>query len=479
MNEGATGPGGAALEPGSFRDPDGRVLISGEEVYRALSETGLEDWRALADSPLFGELTREDLLVGTGEVGDERVLGELRAALPSEPAMVLRHERVPFISYPYEWSFSMLRDAALLQLDLNLRALDAGLALKDATPYNVQWRGAQPLFIDVSSFERLREGEPWAGYRQFCELYLYQLMLQAYRGFDLQPLLRGSLDGITPGQAAALLRGRDVLRRGVITHVKLHARLQRSNEDRTREDVKGELKRAQFKTEVIRANLRGLQKLVGKLRWRAGETAWTAYRKRNSYEEGEVAAKQAFVREAAAARHRSLVWDLGCNDGAFARIAAESSDYVVAVDFDHATIDALYRSLAEEGSQKILPLVGNLLDPSPGLGWRGAERRPMESRGTPDLVLALALVHHLSITGNVPIADLVDWMASLGATLVVEFPTRDDPMVTRLLAAKREGLHADYELATFERLLGERFELERREQLDAGTRVLFLAQPRR
>ena len=469
-----------ALEPGSFRDPDGRVVIADDgRVFRALSETGLEDWRALAESELLEELTAEGLLVATEPADGERGLEELRSLLPAEPAMVLRHERLSFVSYPYEWSFAMLRDAALLQLDLTLRALDAGLALKDATPYNVQWRGSRPLFIDVSSFERLREGEPWAGYRQFCALFLYPLMLQAYRGFDFQPLLRGSLDGIAPGQAAALLRGRDVLRRGVLSHVRLHARLERANEARTGAEVKGELKRARFNTEVIRANLRKLTKLVRWLRWRPGETVWTAYRERNTYAEGEAAAKEAFVREAVGTRHRGLAWDLGCNDGAFSRIAAEGSDFVVAVDSDHATVDGLYRALAAERNETILPLVGNLVDPSPGLGWRGAERRPLEGRGSPDLALALALVHHLSITGNVPLADLVDWLASLGATLVVEFPTRQDPMVKRLLAAKREGLHADYELGNFERLLGERFEVERREALESGTRVLFLAHPRR
>jgi hypothetical protein len=468
----------ATFEPGSFRDPDGRVFVAADGVYRTLSQTGLEDWDALVGSRLLEELSREGLLIGTELAADDASVAAIVASLPSPPAAVLRHERIPFISYPYEWPFAMLRDAALLQLDLLERALERGLMMKDASSYNVQWRGVKPVFIDVSSFERLREGEPWTGYRQFCMLYLYPLMLQAYRGIDFQPLLRGAVDGIPPDQARAMLAGAgNALRSGVFSHVRLHARLEGSNAERAGEEVRDELKKADFKTELIRSNVKRLHKLVGKLEWEAGRTAWTAYRAENTYSDSDAQAKAAFVRAAAAESHSRLTWDLGCNDGSYARIAAEHADDVIALDSDHATVDALYRSLRETGEQRILPLVGNITDPSPGLGWRGAERRPLIDRGSPDLVLALALVHHLSITDNVPLRELLDWFASLGARLVIEFPARDDPMVKRLLSAKRDGLHADFELAEFERLLGERFTIDRRETLPSETRVLFLARP--
>ncbi len=465
------------FEPGSFRDPDGRVFVSEDGVYRALSASGLEDWRALAATPLLGELIERRSLVGTELLADG-ASAAIAESLPDAPAAVLSHERLPFVTYPYEWPFSMLRDAALLQLGLLEDALDHGLMLKDATPYNVQWRGVEPVFIDVSSFERLREGEPWAGYRQFCMLFLYPLMIQAHKGIDFHPLLRGAIDGIPPAQARAMFGARDALRAGVISHVRLHARLERSNADRAGEEVRGELKSAKFSTELIRSNLKRLRKLVEKLEWKAGRTAWTAYRSENTYSDADDQAKVAFVKGAAGESRAGLVWDLGCNDGAYARLAAEHADCVVALDSDHATIDALYRELRESGGERIVPLVGNLVDPSPGLGWRGEERRTLDGRGKPDLVLALALVHHLSITGNVPIRELLDWLAALGARLVIEFPTREDPMVERLLAAKRRGLHGDYELTEFERLLGERFSVERREVLPSETRVLFLARPR-
>jgi hypothetical protein len=334
------------------------------------------------------------------------------------------------------------------------------------------------VFVDVSSFEALREGEPWAGYRQFCMLCLYPLMLQAYRGVDFQPLLRGAIDGIAPGEMRALLSGRALWRRGAFSHVRLHARLERKQARRAGGEVREELRTAKFSTELIRANLKKLRKLITRLEWSPGRTAWNNYRAENTYSDADAERKAEFVRGAAPSAKGGLAWDLGANDGAYARIAAEQADCVIALDFDHATVDGMYRRLRDEGEGRIVPLVGNLVDPSPGLGWRGAERRPLEARGRPDLVLALALVHHLSITGNVPLRELLDWFASLGAPVVIEFPTREDPMVKRLLAAKAEGLHADYTLDEFERLLGERFEVGRREQLPSGMRVLFEVRPR-
>ena len=468
----------ARVEPGSFRDRDSRVVVGPEAVYRALSATGAEDWRALSASPLLERLQSDGSLIGTEEVGLDALAGAASEILPEGTETVLRHDRIPFVSYPYEWTFSMLRDAAALQLDLLLDSLEEELILKDATPYNVQFRGTEAVFIDVGSFERLREGEPWAGYRQFCMLFLNPLLLQAYRDMPFQPWLRGSIDGITPSEAVRLFKLRDRFRRGVLTHVALHARLERRYEGHDAGEVKEDLKKANFKSELIKANVARLRKLVGKLSWKAGETAWTNYRVDNTYSDDDALRKAEFVKEAAAATRPALTWDMGCNDGAYSRIAAESSEYVVAFDYDHATVDALYRSLRDEGDRQILPLVANLADPSPGLGWRGLERRPLEARGKPDLVLALALVHHVSITANVPLAEFCDWLTDLGATVVIEFPKRDDPMVKRLLSGKREGANADYQLETFERLLNDRFDVERSEELPSGMRVLYVARPR-
>jgi ribosomal protein L11 methylase PrmA len=464
-----------ALDPGSFRDPDSRVYLAGDGVYRLLSERGRDDWLALSAAPVFAEATAGGTLVATEAVERDAVPG--LDGLPA--AAILRHERVPFVSYPYEWTFGMLRDAALLQLDLLARALEDGLILKDSSPYNVQWRGAAPVFIDVGSFERLRPGEPWVGYRQFCMLFLYPLMLTAFRGVPFQPWLRGSLEGIAPTDAARLLSGRDRLRRGVLTNVVLHARLERRYAAVQGREVKRELRGAGFGAELVKANVRKMRKLVDRLRWEPGESAWTAYGEDDGYAAADREAKSAFVREAAGRRPRRLAWDLGANDGDYARIAADAGcESVLAMDADHPTVELLYRALREQGERRILPLVVDVCDPSPALGWRGRERAALLDRGRPELVLCLALVHHLAITRNVPLADVVAWLHALGGELVVEFPTREDPMVQRLLAAKNEGAHGDYELEAFERALGAAFEIRRRETLPSGTRVLFDAAPR-
>src|SRR5512133_1851854 len=213
-------------EPASFRDPEARVVYSASgEVLRELSPRAREDWDALERTRFFRRALEDGRIVATEEL---------------EPGL-LRHERLPFVSYPYEWPFEMLRDAALLQLSLLDDALAEGFVLKDGSPYNVQWRGSEPVFVDVGSFERLREGEPWAGYRQFCMLFLYPLMLQAYRGVPFQPWLRGAIDGITPAEANRLLSMRDRLRRGVLTHVVLHSRLERRYAAVEGRDVRAEL----------------------------------------------------------------------------------------------------------------------------------------------------------------------------------------------------------------------------------------------
>jgi hypothetical protein len=444
------------------------VFITPDGVFRVLSEAGWEDWLALEESALWPALAEEGLVVGTSPAG----IDDVPDLLAGDAAGVLRHERVPFVSYPYEWPFSMLQDAALLQLELNRRALRAGLGLKDATPYNVQWRGTRPVFIDVGSFERLRPGEPWVAYRQFCMLFLYPLMLQAYKDLPFHAALRGSLDGISPRAARAVLSG---FRKGVLSNVVLHARMESRYADSGGREVKQEMKRAGFGEELLAANFAKLEKLVRGLEWKAGETAWTGYGEDNTYDDAAAAAKADFVREAAARRRVALAWDVGCNDGRYSRLV--DADLVVAFDADHATVDALYRALRAEGREDVLPLVMSVTDPSPDLGWRGRERASLERRGTPALVLCLAIVHHVCITGNVPVREFLDWVRGLDSAVVIEFPDRADPMVQRLLSGKREGSNPDYESGVFVRELEERFDVDRSVGV-SDTRTLYEARPR-
>jgi hypothetical protein len=416
------------------------------------------------------------MVVQTEEVEDTEAPPALRA---SEYGAVLRHELIPFVSYPYEWTPGMLRDAALATLDINLASLDEDLVLKDATPYNVQFKGSRPVFLDVGSWEKLRPGEPWVAYRQFCMQFLYPLMLQAYKDVPFQPWLRGSIDGITPTEARALMSFRDRFRKGAFTNVFLHARLDQryAQSGRTGGDVKKELKSAGFGKELLRANVKKLRKAVEATEWDPPRSVWTTYRTENTYDDADNQAKADFIRQVAAQREWKLAWDLGANDGFYSRIIAEQASYVLALDLDPSTVELLYRDLKAEGSEQILPLVMNLTDPSPALGWRGLERKAWTDRGKPELVLALALLHHVSITGNVPVRQFVDWLASLDSHVVIEFMTREDPMVKRLLAAKRVE-HDDYERGFFERCVGEAFEVERTQELPSGTRILYSLKPR-
>src|SRR3954451_22155982 len=370
----------------------------------------------------------------------------------------------------------MLKDAALVQLDLLLASLEHDLVLKDSTPYNVQFKGARPVFVEVGSFERIREGEPWVGYRQFCMLYLYPLLLQAVKDVPFQPWMRGSIDGITPSQMRNVMSFRDRFRRGMFTNVFLHARLEAKYADRPGE-VKQEVSRV-FKKELFVANVRKMRKLVERLSWDPPEGVWTAYGERNSYTDDDAKRKDEFVRQVATSQPWNLVWDIGANNGRYSRIAAEGAKTVVAVAAAQGPVELLYRDLKEEGNEQILTLTMNLADPSPGLGWRGLERKALPDRGKPDLVLALALVHHVAISANVPVREFLGWLASLGCSLVIEFPTREDPMVKRLLAGKRSEEHPDYELGYFEAALKEMCDVDRSERLGSGTRVLYFARPK-
>ena len=462
-----------SFEPASFRDRHSRVFQRDKRIYRALSASGLSEWETLAATRLFAGFSRRGALVATRRADDEAAL---LAPLGDGWAGALEHERVPFISYPYEWSFGMMKDAALLQLDLVLAALDEGMILKDATAYNLQFRGASPVFIDIGSFITLDPGEPWPGYRQFCQLFLYPLLLQAYRDIPFQPWLRGSLEGIDPRDANAMLSTRDLLRSGVLAHVRLQAGAQQRFAS-TGRDVRADLRKAGFDARLIKANVAGLRKLVAKLEWTRHSSTWAGYAGDNSYDEANHQKKAAFVRAAAAERRRGLVWDIGANTGTFSRIASEHADYVVSIDADVLAVERHYQSLKQQDVRTILPLIGNVADPAPALGWRGLERLPLEKRGTPDLVLCLALIHHVVISANVPLAEFVDWLATLlsgSGDLVIEFVTKDDAMVRTLLRNK-DDQYGDYEQPNFEAKLASRFEIVRQETIQSGTRTLYYA----
>ena len=465
--------GASAIEPGSFRDRTARVFYSNGSVCRGLSALAWEEWQTVAATSFFSHAMEAGRIVATDVVNPATADA---AGVPQEWAAVLRHQTIPFVTYPYEWCFGMLRQAALLQLDLLEAGLAEGITLKDATPFNIQWIGASPIFIDVASFVRWRPGQPWVGYRQFCRTFLYPLFLQAYKGVAFQPWLRGRLDGISAQECRRLMSWRDMLRPGIVSHVIAQSRFEYHYADTAR-DIRRELSQAGFDKRLISMNLAGLKKLVAHLSWAPPASAWSDYTCRNSYEQVDAGEKERFVEAALASRKRHIVWDLGCNTGRFSKLAAKYAECVVAIDSDHESIERLYGELCEGAVRNVLPLVMDVSDPSPGLGWRGVERRPLIERGRPDVVMCLALIHHLAITANLPIADLIDWLAEVGAAVVIEFPTPDDAMVKRLLLNK-DSSYTDYAVEYFEKALGARFHVLDRLILSSSTRILYYATPK-
>jgi hypothetical protein len=425
----------------------------------------LATWRRASALPFVQQLESQGQIVGTREVPAKECAG---FALPPRAAGVLEHARIPFISYPYEWSFAMLRDAALLHLRLLTESIRAGLILKDASPYNVQFSGKQPVFIDIGSFTVHTPGEPWLAYRQFCELMLFPLLLQAYRGVHFQPILRGELEGISARQFLQWLRWRDLFRPGVLTHGLLQAKLEQHTQTISTSTVR-DLKVSGFKTSLIEHLLRKLTRLVERLQWLPQQTQWTKYDNSLPHVAEDRQSKSAFVRKICQTRPRDLVWDLGCNDGRYATIAGEHATTVVAMDQDHACIDRLYRSA---DSANVLPLCMDLANPSPAMGWRGRERKRLEDRGQPQLLLCLGLIHHLVLAANIPLAEVVDWLASFRAEVILEFPSKKDPMVQALLRNKRDQ-YDDYSRECLEAELCRHFDIRLRESLPSGERTLY------
>jgi hypothetical protein len=458
----------AAVNAGSFRDRDGRVYHYQDRVFRGLSQSALDSFRQLQEKPFYKKLIESGKVIGTRELStDENPLSDV---LKAEWAGFLEHDTVPVISYAYEWTFSMLKAAAALQLHLVERAISNGFTLKDASPYNIQFVDRKPVFIDIPSFEPLQAGEPWSGYRQFCEMFLFPLMLQAYKKCNFQPFMRASIDGIDVQTAASIFSFRDRFRKGVMSHVWLQSKLDRRYGGSS-ENVRSNLKSAGFNKELILVNVRKMQKLVRKLEWQATGSEWGDYTEFHNYSEDDHVRKEKFILKAIKTEKPATVWDIGCNTGQFSRIAAAECNQVLSTDIDHVAVERLF--LNPDTPDNILALVQNVADPSPNWGWRNRERSDLQTRSRPDLVLCLALVHHVVITANIPLAEFIDWLAGLTDKLVIEYVSRKDDKVQTLLRNK-EDKYADYSRESLEMNLECHFDIKRKKDVNDGDRTLYL-----
>jgi hypothetical protein len=452
----------------SFRDPSGFLYQQDNELLRQVNSSYQASYDQLIQSGLYGILTTEDLLIPHNEA-------DLRRAATQDAYKILRPHIVPFISYPYEWCFSQLKDAALTTLGIQRRAIDAGMSLKDASAYNIQFLNGKPMLIDSLSFEPYTEGKPWIAYRQFCQHFLAPLALMALRDIRLSQLMRSHIDGLPLDLTSSLLPRRSWLNLGLAVHLHLHAatirRLAGMKVDIDRRS------RSMNRTAML-GLIDSLERLVSKLRWNPQKTRWADYEDMHHYPAEAKLRKADLVEEFLNAANPQTVWDLGANVGRYSRIASELGAFTVSIDSDPGAVEQNYLQMASAGDELLMPLLADLTNPSPSLGWNSSERDSLIARGPADAVLALALVHHLAISNNVPLEHIANFFAQIGYWLVIEFVPKADPQVSLLMAA-REDIFDNYTRQGFETAFAERFEIQRSEELPGTMRRIYLMLTRR
>ncbi len=469
-------------DSGSFRDPCGRVYLHQDvAVYRGVDKATATHLDQLLQQSFFKQFVRNQSIVSTERVDS----GDLMQKIQSEGWYgVFSSERIPFISYPYEWSFQMLQDAALLHLNLLEKAIDNNWMLKDATPYNIQFVGAKPVFIDIASFVSAPAGTPWKAYRQFCMMFLYPLLVHAHLGIDFRRLLRADLDGITPVEAAAFFNGVKCLKKGVLAHVIFPASVEKSitQKERNKAPVQKRSYTLQSSARVL-GIIDGLKRLITGLKSPLQTSDWSEYADTHSYDDKNIQEKYRFIEQVAGQHRRSLVWDLGANTGTFAKLCATQADTVIAADSDVESVEKLYitqRNLIKLNDKNlptnITPLVLNIANISPNHGFGGDERKAFDCRQKPQLVLCLALVHHLRIGANIPMPLFLDWLCRLGSEVVIEFVGREDEMTQKLLFNKEEQ-YEDYNDDDFLLALKARFDIIEQHALKEGKRTLYHVKP--
>lgn len=469
---------------GSFRDPCNRVYrvqgdaggTSADRILRGCNQEVAENFEALRAAPFFKAFQENCSVIKTWKVNDEAVTGSL---IQNGWASVLEHAPIPFVSYPYEWSYSMLRDAALLHLELLEVSLENGWTIKDSTPYNIQWFGSRPVFIDVPSFEPWQEGESWLGYRQFCNMFLTPLLIRKHLGISHNWLLRANIDGIPPVEAAKYFYGMACFRKGVPSHILLPAKVENRIAMQERDNALAQRRaiRKQSKAMVI-GLIQSMQRLISKLDVPVTHTDWSQYENTHTYDDVEFQTKQEFVQEFSSKKKRNHIWDIGCNTGTYSRLVSESANYVVALDGDHDAVELLYLREKHIKGERILPLVMNLANMSPDHGWAGTERAAFDNRTKPDLILCLALIHHMRLSANIPNSRFLDWLHSTGADVILEFVDRHDEMVIKLLTNKKEQ-YSDYTLQGFLSDLSPYFKVCGEQELKGGKRRIYYLEPKR
>lgn len=446
----------------SFRDPSGFLFERDGTLQRQVQPSFAPHYDHLKTSGLYDALVAQSLLIAHDELGPE-------AALMPGAYQVLRPELIPVVSFPYEWCFSQLKAAAILTLRIQELAIAHGMTLKDASAFNVQFRGTSPVFVDTLSFARLEEGQPWVAYRQFCQHFLAPLALQTLVDVRLRAFQREYLDGVPLDLASRLLPASSWLRPWALAHIHLHARAISRFASAT--DRKA-LPTRSVSRQGLTALVGHLRRAVSSLDWSPGSTEWADYETTHGYSGKAHQIKHQIVKQLLQQVKPRRVLDLGSNTGEYSRIARALGAEVIAIDGDPSAVEDAYRKLAAQGEAGVLPLWVDLANPGPAQGWAHTEWPSLEQRVQADALLALAFVHHLAIGNNVPLVDVADFFARLAQRVIVEWVPKDDPQVRRLLVS-REDVFSDYSEEGFREAFGGRFNLERREPVSGSGRVIY------
>jgi hypothetical protein len=451
----------SAQLPSSFRDPSGFLFQKGGVIYRQVNLVYKDDYDHLKDSGLYQALVGDNLLIPHEEVGIEPPVPELAYK-------VIKPEPIPFISYPYEWCFSQLRDTALTTLKVQRKALDFGMSLRDSSAYNIQFKNGRPIFVDTLSFGKYREGQPWVAYRQFCQHFLAPLALMSYKDIRLSQLLCIYIDGLPLDLTSCLLPWRTRLSFSLLSHIHLHARSQKHFADKPISVGRHRMSRY-----ALLGILNNLESAVEKLKWQPRGTEWADYYQDTNYSSQAFEHKKIIVSGFLDKVKPATVWDLGANVGIFSRLAGDRGIPTVSFDVDPAAVEKNYLDCIARGNTSILPLVIDLTNPSPGIGWENKERMSLKERSPADAVLALALVHHLAISNNVPLSRIAGFLSDICHWLIIEFVPKSDSQVQRLLAT-REDIFPDYTRQVFEQEFSRYFSIDDSVDIRESQRTLYL-----
>ncbi len=445
--------------PASFKDPSGFVFQKNNVFYRQVNQTYKNDYDLLMSSGLYKELINKKYMLPHQEVDENFTASDefYKTILP---------EQLSFISYPYEWCFAQLKDAALLTLSIQKMALRYGMILKDATHFNVQFHKGKPVFIDTLSFEKYDPSQPWVAYRQFCECFLFPLFLQKYLRIDVQKLMLTYPEGIPASITRELLPPKSSFNLGVGLHVSLQSRIKAGNKAA---EYKGK-----FDQKKMLQLLSNLEENVKKsVLNKKNKTTWSNYYDETILSQAYLSEKEIVFQDIIGKIDFSTVLDVGANDGFFSKIISGRAASVVSIDFDSNCINSLYAYNKEKKVSNILPLCIDFSNPSPAIGFNNTERKSFLDRSQFDLLLALALVHHLAISKNIPFENIAESFQMITKTVIIEFVSKEDEKVQQLLQ-NRKDIFSNYTEAEFTKAFGKYFDVTREIKIPGTHRTMYL-----